>query len=192
MTTTNSQAVLIAGRAYLYLAPTGTSEPTDITTAMSAVDAAWVPAGLFTPDSLAFTTEPQFEEVNSHQSDFPVRRFQTSDSATLAVDLQEWNADNIVAVFGGGSVSDEGGGVYRYNAPLLGTRTEVAAVVEVVDGTKNYRWVFPRCLQIEGVDVQLNKGQEARLPLRLAVLGGDATSPFYFLTDDPAVNPFAS
>lgn len=189
MTTTNSQAVLIAGRAYLYLAPVGSTEPTDVDSSLAA---AWKAVGLFTPDSLAFTTEPQFEEVNSHQSDFPVRRFQTADSATLAVDLQEWNADNIVATFGGGNITNEGGGVYRYNAPLLGTRTEVAAIVEVVDGTKKYRWVFPRCLQIEGVDVQLNKGQEARLPLRLAILGGDATVPFYFLTDDPAVNPFAS
>lgn len=179
MTATNPNAIFIAGRAYMYLAPVGSTEPTDTT---SALDAAWQAVGLFTPDSLSFSTEPQFEEVTSHQSDYPVRRFQTGDSATVSVDLQEWNVDNIVAVFGGGSVV-----AGTYTAPVLGARTEVAACVEALDGTKIYRWVFPRCLQIEGVDISLNKTQEARLPLRLAVLGGDAEAPFYFITDDPAV-----
>lgn len=186
MTTLNANAIFIAGRAYMYLATVGATAPADVSTAMSA---SWRPVGLFTPDSLSFSTEPQFEEVSSHQSDFPVRRFQTGDSATVSVDLQEWNEDNLVAVFGGGSVTQVSAGLYKYEAPQLGARSEVAVVIEAVDGSKKYRWVFPRCLQVEGVDISLNKTQEARLPLRLAVLGGDATAPFYFLTNDPAVNP---
>lgn len=184
MTTTNPNAIFIAGRAYMYLAPVGTTQPTDVATALAA---SWVPVGLFTGDSLSFSTEPQFEEVTSHQSDYPVRRFQTGDSATVSVDLQEWNSRNLISVFGGGSVTSEGAGLYKYTAPTLGARTEVAVVIEAIDGTKKYRWGFPRCLQIEGVDLSLNKTQEARLPLRLAVLGGDAEAPFYFLTNDPAV-----
>lgn len=186
MTTTNPDAIFIAGRAYMYLAPVGTTEPTDLSTPMASP---WSPVGLFTGDSLSFSTEPQFEEVTSHQSDYPVRRFQTGDSATVSVDLQEWDEDNLVAVFGGGAVTEPSPGVFKYTAPTLGSRSEVAVTIEAIDGTKKYRWVFPRCLQIEGVDISLNKTQEARLPLRLAVLGGDATAPFYFLTNDPAVTP---
>lgn len=186
MTTTNPNAIFIAGRAYMYLAAVGTTQPSDTTTAL---DAGWAPVGLFTQDSLSFSTEPQFEEVQSHQSDYPVRRFQTGDAATVSVDLQEFNEDNLVSVFGGGAVTDEGGGIYKYTAPTLGSRAEVAVVIEAIDGTKRQRWVFPRCLQVEGVDISLNKTQEARLPLRLAVLGGDGAAPFYFLTDDTAMQP---
>jgi hypothetical protein len=44
-------------------------------------------------------------------------------------------------------------------------------------------------MQIAGVTAQLHKGQEARLPLNLSLLGGDSVDPYYILTDDPAMNP---
>ena len=66
---------------------------------------------------------------------------------------------------------------------------ERTVLVDWIDGSKNYRLVIPRCIQIEGVTTALQKGQEARLPLRLAILGGDAVDPFYILTNDPAFDP---
>lgn len=176
--------ILVPGRSKVYLANVGTTAPT---TATSALVGGWTEVGLFTPDSLSFATEPEFEEVNSAQSDYPTRRFQTSDSATVSVDLQEWSKANLIYAFGGGTVVLISAGQYRYEPPLAGSRQEVAAIIEVVDGSKTYRFYFPRTQQVEGVEAELQKGQESRLPLRLSVLGSDGVLPFVILSNDPSL-----
>lgn len=180
-----SAQTLIPARVKLYLAPVGTAAPA---TAETALGAGWVAVGLTTPDSMGFNTEPEFGEVRSHQSDFPTRRFQTSDAASLSVDLQQWNPNNIKSVYGGGTITEvtAGSGQWKYTPPAVGGRRETAALLDVIDGTKIYRWVYPRTMQIEGVQNEFNKGQESKLPLRLAILGDDGVDPWYFLTNDPS------
>ncbi|MGW7594719.1 phage tail tube protein, partial [Streptomyces rubiginosohelvolus] len=120
------------------------------------------------------------------------RTFQTSDSATIEVDLQQWNAKNFKAVFGGGTISEitpeggTGGKHYKFAPPRIGGRTEVAAMIEVTDGAKVYRYIIPRAMQMEGVQTDLQKAKEAVLPLRLAVQGGDDSDAWYLITNDPA------
>ena len=177
--------ILNPARARVYFNDVGGTAPT---TSTEALDPTWINVGLTTPDSLSFTTEPEFQPINSHQSDYEVARIQTGDSAAVSVDLQEWNTDNLVFVFGGGTVTEPdettSPGEYKFTPPKLGARQEKSAIVEVINGTKTYRWVFPRVMQIEGVSSEFQKGQEARLPLRLAVLGDDASDPWYMLTND--------
>lgn len=183
---TDATQIVVPSRAYTYVGPVGTAAPADES---AAPDAAYINVGLTTPDSLEFATDPQFETVNSHQSDYPVRRMQTSEAGTVSVDLQQWNADNVTFAFGGGTVTQLTTGHYKFTPPALGARVERSVLIDWIDGTKNYRLVIPRCIQVEGVTTALQKGQEARLPLRLAILGGDSVDPWYLLTDDPAMNP---
>jgi hypothetical protein len=187
---TNTNHILIPSRTRVWLAPVGTPAPADATVAMPA---GWYSVGLTSEDSLKFNEEPQFEQVKSAQSDFPSRTFQVSDSATIEVDLQQWNGANFKAVFGGGSITSvapAGGGThFKFSPPRVGGRTEVAAVIEVTDGSKHYRYVVPRAMQMEGVQNDLAKAKESVLPLRLAVQGGDDTDAWYLLTDDPAFMP---
>lgn len=183
MSGSNASEIVIPSRAYTWVGPVGTAAPVDEVTAPAA---AFINVGLTTPDSLEFSTEPQFESVNSHQSDYPTRQFQTGDSATVAVDLQQWNKDNVKFAFGGGTVTSVSTGHYKFSPPAIGTRTEKTVLVDWIDGDKHYRLVIPRALQIEGVTTQLQKGQEARLPLKLAVQSDGTGDPFYILTDDPA------
>jgi hypothetical protein len=183
--------IFIAQQARVWLAAVGTTAPADATTAMPV---GWRDVGLFTPDSLTWTTDPSFEEVRSHQSNYPTRRFQTEDAATLEVDLQEWSEGNFKAVFGGGAVTAISGvtpAQYKFTPPAVGGRTSVAACVELIDGSKHYRRVIPRCEQTEGVEQNFNKTAESTLPLRLSVLGSDVGDPFYDITDDPSFAPAA-
>ncbi|MFJ5121959.1 hypothetical protein [Kitasatospora sp. NPDC088548] len=187
---TNAAETVIPSRTFVYLAPTGTAAPADATVALAA---GWRSVGHTTEDSLKFNEEPSFEELKSAQSDFPVRRFQTSDSATIEVDLEQWSGPNFVAVYGGGTITEitpAGGGAgpkhYKFVPPRIGGRTEVAAIVEVIDGGKSYRFVCPRVMQLEGVANDLQKGAASKLPLRLGVLGGDDSDAWYLLTNDPA------
>ena len=192
--TINSSELVVPVRTYVWLAEVGTAAPADATAAMPA---GWRTVGLTTEDSLKFNEEPNFEQVKSAQTDFPTRTFQTGDSATVEVDLQQWSGENFKAVYGGGEITPitpAGGGTathYKFSPPRVGSRTEVAAIVEVIDGGKHYRYVIPRGMQMEGVSKDLAKTKESVLPLRLAVQGGDDVDPWYLLTDDPAFAPAA-
>ncbi|MFJ4342699.1 hypothetical protein [Streptomyces sp. NPDC088915] len=190
---TNASQIVIPARTRVWLAPVGTEAPADATVAMPV---GWFSVGLTTEDSLKFSEEPQFEQVKSAQMDFPSRTFQTSDAASVEVDLQQWSAKNFSAVFGGGTISQiapAGGGTgpkhFKFAPPRIGGRSEIAAVIEVVDGPKAYRYVMPRTMQMEGVNTDLQKAKEAVLPLRLAVQGSDDTDAWYLLTNDPAFAP---
>jgi hypothetical protein len=184
--------IVVAQMARVWLAPVGTAAPADATTAMPAL---WREVGLFTPDSLGWSTDPSFEEVRSHQSNYPTRKFQTEDAATAEVDLQEWSAENFKAVYGGGTVAEILPSTvpkqWKFTPPAIGGRTSVAAVIEIIDGAKHYRRVIPRCEQGEGVEQTFEKTSESILPLRLSVLGADVGDPWYDLTDDQAFAPAA-
>lgn len=182
----DSKQTHVPARTFLYLAPVGTEAPPDATTAMAA---AWLNVGHTTPDSTKFTTEPEFEQEESAQSDHPIRRFQTKDNGALEVALKQWNAINFKSVYGGGTVSKIGTtNQYKFVPPRLGERTEVAAVLETID-VHRYRFVFPRVFQVEGVELELFKGKGSNLPLKMGLLGGDGVDPWYMLTDDPSFAP---
>ncbi|MEU4703397.1 hypothetical protein [Nonomuraea dietziae] len=177
-----SENLFVAQIAALYLAPVGTTAPEGPAAAMPA---GWKNVGMFTPDSLQWSGDPEFQEQEAHQSPYPVKVWQTKDAASLEVELLEWSADNFKAVYGGGSiekVTPAGGGVaeyYKYVPPAIGTRTEVAAVLELGDGTRRMRRIIPRCMQREGVQHEMGRDAAATLPLNLSVLGSDVGSAFY-------------
>lgn len=188
--------IVVAQMARVWLAPVGTAAPTG---PVGAMPTEWRDVGLFTPDSLGWSTDPSFEEVRSHQSNYPTRRFQTEDAATAEVDLQEWSGDNFSAVYGGGTIVEvpeqTGPPViplhYKFSPPKVGARQTVAACIEIIDGSKHYRRIIPRCEQSEGVEQTFEKTSESTLPLRLSILGSDIGDPWYDLTDDPAFAPAA-
>jgi hypothetical protein len=173
--------VVVAQSARVYLAVLGTPAPIGPTSVLSG---AWKEVGFFTPDSLKWATDPGFEEIRSHQSNYPSRRIQTSDAATLEVDLQEWSADNFYAVYGGGTF-ESNLGVYTFKPPGVGNRTDVAAIVEIVDGGKTYRRIIPRASQSEGVEQGFTRSAESILPLRLSIIGTDTLDAYYDLSNDP-------
>ncbi|SDH68910.1 hypothetical protein SAMN05421505_12088 [Sinosporangium album] len=167
--------------ALLYLAPVGTAAPEGPTVTMPA---AWKSVGMFTPDSLNWSGDPEFQETEAHQSAYPVKVWQTKDAANLEVELLEWSGDNFKAVYGGGTIeaiTPAGGGAvyYKYTPPSIGSRTEVAACLELGDGTRRMRRIIPRCMQREGVQHELGRDASATLPMNLSVLGSDVGSAFY-------------
>ena len=187
--------IVIPQLARVWLAPVGTVAPTNATIAMPI---GWFDVGFFTPDSLNWATDPSFEQVRSHQSNYPTRRFQTEDAATIEVDLQEWSAQNFRAVYGGGSVTEIKDGAaslippqYRFAPPAVGGRDTVSACIEITDGPKKYRRMVPRCEQAEGVTQSMNKTSESTLPLRMSILGSDLGDPWYDMTNDSAFAPAA-
>jgi hypothetical protein len=185
----NNANIMVPGMARLYLAPVGTVAPIDATVALAAT---WRDVGYFTPDSLELTDNPDFNEVRSHQSNFPTRRFQVAETGSLNVDLQEWSSSNFIAVYGGGTITTIAGTPtqYKFTPPAIGGRTAVAAIAELIDGTKSYRVVVPNCQMTEAVRHQFNKTAASILPLRLAINGSDVAPPWYlYAAGDAAFAP---
>ncbi|MFJ1706840.1 hypothetical protein [Kitasatospora sp. NPDC088346] len=186
-----TESMFVAQMARLYLAVPGTVAPADPIVAMPA---AWKDVGLFKPGSLEWNTDPKFEEIKSHQLRYAARTIQTEDAATAKVELQEWNATNIVAVYGGGAVTSVTAGgktFYRYTPPAVGGRNQFAAVIELIDGAKRYRRIVPLCEQVASVNQKFPNDAESTLPLELKVIGGAVGDPWYDLTDDPGFAPAA-
>ncbi|MGW1275487.1 phage tail tube protein [Streptomyces tsukubensis] len=188
--TANNNEILIPAITRVWLARVGAAAPADATILMPA---GWRPVGFTSEDSLKFNSEPSFEQVRSAQSAHPTRTFQTQDASTIEVDLQQWSGENFRAVYGGGEISEitaqDTKKHYRFTPPRIGSRTEIAACIEVIDGGKSYRYMVPRAMQMEGVSKELAKTKEATLPLRLAVQGGDETDAWYVITNDPSFAP---
>lgn len=185
MPTDNTQ-ILVAQMARVWLAPVGTAAPADEVVAMGSD---WRDVGLFTPDSLRLNDAPTFDTVQSHQSFYPTRRFQTAQAATVQVDLQQFSAKNLTAVMGGGTVSQVVSGHFKYTPPRVGGRSAISAVLEIIDGIRNYRYVVPNAQQTEANQMDFRRSNETILPLRLSILGSDVGDPWYLLTNDPTFDP---
>lgn len=187
----NKARITIPGRLRVWLADSTALAPTGPTGAMPT---GWWDVGLTDEDGSAFNTDPAFGEVRSHQSDYPTRKYVEGRSGRVEANLQEWSADNFAAVHGGGEVTEvEPATVpptYKF-VPPEGLPDSLQACVEVIDGTKHYRYVIPACSQAEGVEQDLAKAGASTLPLRLDVEGQDGVPPWYLITDDPAFAPAA-
>src|SRR4051812_16605923 len=77
-----AENVFTASIAALWLAPVGTVAPEGPVVSMGT---GWKNVGLFTPDSLSWSGDPEFSETEAHQSPYPVKVWQTKDAASLEV-----------------------------------------------------------------------------------------------------------
>jgi hypothetical protein len=183
-----SDQIVVAGEFDIFVAPEGSTVPTDSSTAL---DPAFVAVGLTTRDGSAFQISPEFKNVESHQSQFPTRTFRTKVTGVVRAALQEWNETNFTTAFGGGTITEDTGtpGEFRYDPPAGSGTEQVIVVLEMVDGTKRYRFVVENAQAQSPVELPFTPDSETVLPLELAVLGDGSTAPWYLLTNDPAFSP---
>lgn len=185
-----SDQIVVAGEFEIFVAPEGSSLPLDSTTPL---DPTFVSVGLTTRDGSAFQISPTYTNVESHQSQYPTRTFRTKQTGVIRAALQEWNDTNFTTAFGGGTVTENGTatGEYRFDPPA-GSGTDVVAVVlQLVDGTKHYRFVVETSQAQSPVELPFTPDAESVLPLELSVLGDGTGAPWHMLTNDPAFSPTA-
>lgn len=187
-----SDKIVVAGEFTLYVAPEGSTLPTDSTTAL---DPAFKAVGLTTRDGSAFEVSPEYQNVMSHQSQYPTRTFRKTVTGTVKAALQEWSDENFVTAFGGGTVTEPDpvghAGEFRYDPPAGSGSDQVSCVLELVDGTKRYRFVVDASQAQSPVSLPFTPDAESVLPLELSVLGDGSTAPWHLLTNDPAFDPAA-
>lgn len=151
------------GAGILYVAPVGTTEPTNLTTPWGTVSVNWVAFG-YTEEGHTFNSEPSFEPIEVAEELEPIRYEQTATQNSLEFAAAEMTSTNLQYAFNGGTVTTLSGTVVEYLPPALGSATRVAIGWESNDGQE--RWVFRKCLQTGNVSVARRKAPaKATIPM---------------------------
>lgn len=181
--TINAGEIRIGSNGSVHIAPAGTALPAEPGVALNV---AFIDVGAVTEDGVAISTSREIKKIKAWQSRRPVRTTLTGEEMELTFALQQWNADNLPIVFGGGAVTVTTGGDWKFTPPAAGNLPEKALVVEWLDSGYTYRFVAERVIATELDEIKLVKNAEAMLGMTVEVLGDDSDAGFYILTDDPA------
>jgi len=155
-------AALSLGPGYLYLAPIGTTEPTDVATSISTVSAAWVLMG-YTDVGSEFHYQTNTDQVLVAEVLDPLSYQPTSRAGTVQFVLAQITITNLKAAFNGGNVSS-GTGVTIYEPPDLGSEVRAMILFESEDHTE--RWIFRQLFQSGDVAIVRGKGAaKATIPV---------------------------
>ena len=163
----NADAVRVAGTGEVYYAPTGTAAPTDASTALPV---AWKGLGYTSTDGVSFTFSRNTTDIDAWQGS-KLRVVTDSEPATVEFSLMETKTDVLLLAFGGGTVISSGG-TATYTPPSSGTNTERAMCVDFTDGTKKYRYYFPKVTIESDVAFTLQDGQAVEYKLTFGILDG--------------------
>lgn len=181
----NPDDLIVAGDGQVFVAPVGTALPTSGPTA--ALNSAFKGLGYHTEDGASFSAEPDLFEVPAWQSRRPIRRDFQGQELTVSFTLLQWDEDTVPFAFGGGAIVDLGSGNYRYDFPEdTDSLDERALILDVADGDKKFRFVFPRGNVTEGVESQFQRGEAAGLPVTWSALDPSGGSAGYVLMNSAA------
>lgn len=171
----DADEVFIAGTGHIYVAPVGSTQPTDTT---SSWDAAWEELGYSTDAGVTVTPAKTIQDISAWQSRYPVRRIVTAETLEASFALLQWNADTLAFYFGGGDwVGD------MYTPPAAGEIDERALGVEVVDGDKIARLVISRGMASPNGGINMIKTDANPIPITFALLGTEGETPFTIIAD---------
>lgn len=178
----DASEVRIAADGQLYVAPEGTAQPTNVDTALNA--AFGTALGYTSEDGVTFAVGRTTTDIMAWQSRTAVRTLIESEDVTAAFTLLQWRGTNIKLAFGGGSVTNQGGGYFRYDPPSAGTLSTYVLVIDFQDGGFKYRLVAQRVQLAENTEVPLNRANPAGLPLTFKTLAPTSGLPWYLLSND--------
>lgn len=180
----DSDSLVVASNGQVYVGAVGATLPTTPDSTLSAAD--WKGLGYVTEDGVSLSVSPNIEEFMAWQSRQPVRRELTAQEVQVSFSLEQWNEDTLPFAFGG-DITDLGGGDYRFDLLADGDPIdERALIIDAVDGSKNYRWVFPKGNVTDAVETTFQRSSLSVLPVTFKALQGDTERAAYMLTNDPA------
>lgn len=165
------------GPGTLYIAPVGSTEPTDLA---SAWDAAWTDLG-YTEDGHAVNLEQTFEDVPVAEELEPVAILQTARNLSVSFSLAEMTADNFNIAMNGGTVT-VGATETTFEPPAAGTFTYMALGWESDDGLE--RMVFRKGINTGSGEIARRKApQKALIPVQFRFVKPSGQQSFVYIHD---------
>jgi hypothetical protein len=167
----------------VYVAPIGTTAPTDLTTAWGA---AWKDLGYLNDDGVEMEYSTDVEDIMAWQSLSPVRRVLTSVDMTLAFTAIELRAATVTLYFPDSTITEVSAGtVYRLDIPAAPGPAEYAFGFEWVDGTITNRVVIPRGEVTDRESVNHQRGEAVGLGMTVSAYASSAPELATWLSNDP-------
>jgi hypothetical protein len=175
--------IRIGASGTIYIAPSGTAGPAN-------VGAAWTgftQLGFATEDAVKLTRAMETEQVKGWQSISPLRYIITAVSLQAAFSLEQFNKDTLPLWLGGGSITTQGGGSFRYDISSTPTVDERVFGVEWNDAALIYRFVMGRCMVTEGGETTVGRSAAIELPLTISAMTPSSGVVLgYIVTNDSA------
>ncbi|WP_328439380.1 hypothetical protein OHA71_23870 [Streptomyces sp. NBC_00444] len=179
----NSDNVRAALNGSIYMAPKGSTAPTDLDTAWAA---AWVDLGFMSDDGVSMEYSTDVEDINAWQSVSPVRRILTSVDMTLGFTAIELKARTITAYFPGSTITNVAGAIQRLDIPAAPGPQEFAFGLEWIDGTIKNRLVIPRGEITDRGAISLGRSSAVGLEMTVTAYASSAPEIATWLSNDPA------
>jgi len=180
----DTDQIVVGANGTVRVAPVGTAAPAD---ASDPFGAGWVDLGYTSEDGVTFTDSKTLEAIPVWQLFYPARRVVTERDFTMAFALRQFAGHQVEFAFGGGEVTEDDPGLFRYTPPSPEVIDERALSVEWLDGSKVYRIIMEKGMVTENVETKLARANAADLPITFGILGDDAiAAPWFLLTNDPS------
>jgi hypothetical protein len=142
------------GPGILWIAPLGTTEPTDLTTLWTTVSAAWAQVG-YTDEGSSFSYKLDTDTVDVAEELDPIKIAVNSREIKVSFAMAEVTATNLKRALNGGTITT-GTGIVIFEPPDLGTEVRTMLGWESEDHTE--RWIYRQCFSNGEVGVDRKKG----------------------------------
>jgi len=163
--------VVVPSGGDVYQAPLGTILPTDLTTPPPSP---WENVGFLSDDNPPTITglTRDATDLFAWNVDTPLRTALAPAAPLLQMELLQLESEDALKLFFGGGLWTPGTppAVDKYDAPDLAAPPELATIIDVVDGSKLVRMMFPRTQTRANGDIALGRGAFASLPIAMSVL----------------------
>lgn len=147
---------LALGPGYLYLGDLGTTEPTDLVTAWTTVDAGWEALG-YTNEGSEFKYNLSTDPVEVAEELDPISIQTTGRTSSVSFALAQLTATHLSYAMNAPSSSiTAGSGIVTFEPPDLGSEVRRMLGWESEDHTE--RWIFRRCFQTGDATITRAKG----------------------------------
>ena len=125
----------------------------------------------------------------SSQALTPVRKLVTKAPKQIVATFLQVNVDVMKLALGGGSITGAAGsGVYKFTPVADATISEYAVIVDAVDGSKNFRFIYQRATLADKVEFSLVNTDAMAPSITLDILQPDSGDSFVIYSDDPSWN----
>lgn len=178
-----TEDIRVGANSNLFVAPVGTALPANIGAAMPA---GWVNIGYTDENGFKVTDTKEKIEIPVAQLFYPARVLIGSRGFDLEAALRQFDGPTVQLAFGGGEITEDSTGMFRYVPPDPEFIDERAMCAEFLDGDFTYRFIIPRGLVSNNVTSEFLRTKAADLPITFSVIGSDDASPWLILTDDPS------
>lgn len=177
-----SSEVRVFGEGHVYTGAVGTAFPANIGTTIDST--LWLDLGYLSTDGPKFSFGRETKDIEVWQSFDPVRTIVTKVPKTAKFTLMQTNLHTLELALGGGTVTEQVSGKYKYTPPSSGDVDERAIIIEGVDDIYTYRFCFSRGQVASAVEFSFVREDAVKYDIEMKFLQPDTGNAYEIYTND--------